>query len=470
MTLNVTEAENVDNVPKKGKTYVQVLVAIVANTTILTYGFQAGWVSPMTKVLQSENSPSGYPLTDYEISWIASAICLAAMFGVSLFTYIVDKYGRRVAVLLTAALQAVSWILKLSSAHIGVLITARLLAGLGAGGCYNVVPMYVREISQDDIRGVLGSFIILFQNIGIMAMFAMGAYLNYYTVLWIVVWVPVLTILLMLKAPESPAFLVKKGKSDEAAKTIAFLRRLDVNDKTIQSEIEFMKNEEATYDSLPKISFKSIYQNKAWWRGCMLNIILMTIRSNSGNMATLNYAPAIMKSAGVTWNPELQTLSFPAVMILASFISMSCVEKFGRKPLIIIAFAVAVVSHIILATTMLVQHQGSSTPGWLPVVAIITFFAVYAGGISPMPYIIMTEMFNFQIRAKVMGGLVTHAWFMSFVELLSFTAIADYLGTYSVVYIYAGLNLVGVIVGFIFLPETKGKTSEQIENDLVKKK
>lgn len=69
-----------------------------------------------------------------------------------------------------------------------------------------------------------------------------------------------------------------------------------------------------------------------------------------------------------------------------------------------------------------------------------------------------------------MGGLVTHAWFMSFVELLSFTAIADYLGTYSVVYIYAGLNLVGVIVGCIFLPETKGKTSEQIENDLVKKK
>ncbi|XP_022814650.1 facilitated trehalose transporter Tret1-like isoform X2 [Spodoptera litura] len=424
----------------------------------------------MTKVLQSENSPSGYPLSDYEISWIASAICLAAMFGVSLFTYIVDKYGRRVAVLLIAAFQALSWILKLSSAHIVVLITARLLAGLGAGGCYNVVPMYVREISQDDIRGVLGSFIILFQNIGTMAMFAMGAYLSYYTILWIIVWVPVLTMILMVKAPESPAFLVKRGKNDEAAKTIAFLRRLDVNDKRIQKEIDFMKNEELTYNSLPKISFKSIYQNKAWLRGCMLNIILMTIRSNSGNLAVLNYAPTIMKSAGVTWNPELQTLSFPAVMILASFISMSCVEKFGRKPLIIISFGVAVVSHIILATTMLVQHQGSSTPGWLPVIAIVTFFAVYAGGISPMPYIIMTEMFNFQIRAKVMGGLVTHAWFMSFVELLSFTAIADFLGTYSVVYIYAGLNLVGVIVSVIFLPETKGKTSEQIENDLVKKK
>ncbi|KAF9407093.1 hypothetical protein HW555_012770 [Spodoptera exigua] len=355
MTLNVIEAENVDNVPKKGKTYVQVLVAIVANTTILTYGFQAGWVSPTTKVLQSENSPSGYPLSDYEISWIASAICLAAMFGVSLFTYIVDKYGRRVAILLTAALQAISWILKLSSAHVGVLIIARLFAGLGAGGCYNVVPMYVREISQDDIRGVLGSFIILFHN-------------------------SVLCLILQ-----------------EAAKTIAFLRRLDVNDKTIQTEIEYMKNQEVTYASLPKLSFKSLYQNKAWRRGFILNIILMTLRSNSGNMAVLNYAPAILKSAGVTWNPELQMLSFPAVMILASFISMSCVEKFGRKPIITISFAVAVLSHIILATTMLIQHQGGSTPGWLPVLAIVTFFAFFAGGISPMPYIIMTEMFNFQV-------------------------------------------------------------------------
>ena len=75
-----------------------------------------------------------------------------------------------------------------------------------------MVPMYVREISQDDIRGVLGSFIILFQNIGILAMFAMGAYLDYYTVLWIVVWVPVLNFVMMIRAPESPAFLVKRGR------------------------------------------------------------------------------------------------------------------------------------------------------------------------------------------------------------------------------------------------------------------
>ncbi|KAJ8730922.1 hypothetical protein PYW08_002335 [Mythimna loreyi] len=454
---------------EKGNACMQWLVAMLANTTLLTYGFQAGWVSPMTKVLQSADSPAGYPLSDYEISWIASALCIAATFGVSLFAYIVDRFGRKVAVLIMAVLQALCWIMKLSSANIAVLIMARLCGGLSAGGCYNVVPMYVREISQDDIRGVLGSFIILFQNIGILAMFAMGAYFDYYTVLWIVVWVPVLTFVMMLKAPESPAFLVKKGKVDEAASTIAFLRRLAVDDKVIQNEIDYMKNQELTYNSLPKVSFKTIFQNKAWRRGCILNVILVTFQTNSGNFATLTYSPAILKSAGVTWNPELQTLSFPAVMILASFISMSCVEKFGRKPLISIAFAVAVLSHAVLGTTMLLQHQGGSTPGWMPVIAIITYVAVYAGGISPMPYIIMAEMFNFQIRAKVMGCLVTQAWFMSFVQLAAFTAVANFLGTHTVVYCYAGINLCGALVSLVFLPETKGKTAEQIEMDLLGK-
>ncbi|PZC85112.1 hypothetical protein B5X24_HaOG202876 [Helicoverpa armigera] len=460
-------AVEVDSVcGKKGNAFMQWLVAMLANTTLLTYGFQAGWVSPMTKVLQSDASPAGYTLSDYEISWIASALCMSATFGVPLFAYIVDTYGRKVAIIIMAALQAVCWIMKLSSANLLVLIIARLCGGLSAGGCYNVVPMYVREISRDDIRGVLGSFIILFQNIGILTMFAMGLYLDYYTVLWIVVWVPVMTIVFMIKAPESPAFLFKKGRIEEAASTIAFLRRLDVNDKEIQNEIDYMRNEELTYNSLPKVSFLSILKNKAWRRGFLLIMLLVTLQTNSGNFATLTYSPAILKSAGVTWNPELQTLSFPAVMILGSFISMSCVEKFGRKPLISIAFAGAVLAHVVLGTTMLIQNQGGSTPGWIPVVAIVTYVFVYAGGISPMPYIIMAEMFNFQIRAKVMGCLVTHAWFMSFLNLASFTGLANLLGTHSVVYCYAGINLLGAFVSLVFLPETKGKTAEQIEVDL----
>ena len=92
------------------------------------------------------------------------------------------------------------------------MIIARLFSGLAAGGCFNVAPIYVKEISQDDIRGILGTFTQLLQTTGILVMYILGAYLDYYTVIMIVMGVPILVALLLLKAPESPAYLVKRGK------------------------------------------------------------------------------------------------------------------------------------------------------------------------------------------------------------------------------------------------------------------
>lgn len=105
-----------------------------------------------------------------------------------------------------------SWLLKLSSANMTTIIIARIFCGLSAGGCFAVVPMYVKEISQDNIRGQLGSLLIMFQNIGVLIMFILGAYLGYFTTLYSVIWLPFLTFLILLKTPESPAYVLKIGK------------------------------------------------------------------------------------------------------------------------------------------------------------------------------------------------------------------------------------------------------------------
>lgn len=106
------------------------------------------------------------------------------------------------------------WIINIFSSTTTSLLIGRFFAGLSAGGCYNVIPTYVREISQDNIRGILGSLLVLMQNTGYLIMFAIGFYLNYYVVLWISVWIPITTTVAMLFAPEAPAFLVKKGLTD----------------------------------------------------------------------------------------------------------------------------------------------------------------------------------------------------------------------------------------------------------------
>ncbi|KOB70431.1 Sugar transporter 4 [Operophtera brumata] len=436
----------------KEHTYVQWMVAILANTTLLTYGLQSGWISPMTKVLQADVSPLDSPLSDTEISWIASTMCLSAVFGVSMYAFIADTYGRRVGIIAIAIPQALCWILKLFTTSTTGLIIARICCGIPAGGCFNLIPMYVKEISQDNIRGLLGSLMILMQNIGILTMYAMGSYLEYHTVLWIVLGIPILTVVLMLKAPESPAYLVKVGKTDEAAATIAFLRGLDVDDKSIQNEISYMSNDDLYYKSLPKISYLSILKNKPWRHAFLLSIAMISVGSINGNFAILTYASTILASSGVTFSPELQTLSFPAVMILGSFISMCCVEKVGRRIILAVAHMVTVLALVCLASTQLVLDQGTHVPGWLPVLAIVMSLCAYSAG----------------IRAKALGFIVTYAWLMSFVQLSLFAWARSALGAQAAFYGFAAVNLLGVMVAWC-LPETRGKTVDEIEVELRKK-
>lgn len=105
-----------------------------------------------------------------------------------------------------------AWIFSIYPANYASLLVARFFCGLGGGGCFHIVPMYVKEISQESIRGTLGTIMTVFQNVGTLLMYALGGYLDYYTALYIVAGIPAVNILLLSKAPESPSFLVKVGK------------------------------------------------------------------------------------------------------------------------------------------------------------------------------------------------------------------------------------------------------------------
>ncbi|XP_026750502.2 facilitated trehalose transporter Tret1-like [Galleria mellonella] len=448
---------------KQGTTHMQWIIAILVNTTTLTYGIQAAWISPTTKVLQSETSlVVDQPISDASWTLIASTMPLMAVFGVPICSYLADKYGRKMGILAIAVTQALCWIIKIVTTSVPGLLIARICAGVAAGGCFCITPMYVKELSQDNIRGLLVSLMGLSQNLGFFLMYAMGAFLDYYTLLWIVVWLPLVLIALLIKIPESPAFLIKSEKYEAAASTIAFFRGLNPEDKEVVYEIDCMKNENIYFKSLPDISLISILKNKPWRKGLLLLLLVFTFQAGNGCFAIITYASSILVSSGVTISPDIQTLSIPAVMIIGSVFSIACVERVGRKVLLVTTFGITVASFLCLASIMLVQHQGGSVPGWLCVIAIVAAVWAYAAGVAPIPNVIMSEMFNFQIRAKMLGCIVTYGWFISFVQLIAFTPISNVLGTYGTFYCFAGINLLGIFVTLVLMPETKGKTVEEI--------
>ncbi|CAH0717982.1 unnamed protein product, partial [Brenthis ino] len=449
---------------KSGHTYRQWMFAITANFTILVYGLESGWISPITSLLQSEDSPVGYPLTDSQLSWIASVLGLTATFGVVTYSYVADKYGRKISVVVIAMLEAISWVIRLSYTSFPLLILARIFAGLAAGGCYTITTIYVKEISQEDLAGILGTLPILTHTTGIFLMYVMGAYMDYTVVIITALVVPILTIITMTKAPESPAFLVKQNKIEKAKETVAYLRGLDKDHDIVERVIDDLIKEEVRFKSLPTITFINILKNNSWRRGFILIMFLFTCYEVNGAFVIVTFATKMLTSTGIQFDvsPEVQSLSFPLVMIIASLGLTSCVERCGRKPLLIGTYGITALAMFALAIMIVFQERYGNVPAWMPAVALILSVAMCSGGVSPLTFIITTEMLNFHIRATVMGVVVTYAWFLTSIAQITYTPMANSMGEFAPYVFYGCGNLAAVFFVAFFLPETRGKTEEEI--------
>ncbi|CAH2097891.1 unnamed protein product [Euphydryas editha] len=398
---------------KRGHTYYQWIFSLLAGCTHLVYGLECGWISPTATKLQADNSPSGYPLSDEEIAWIASCMSIAATCVVILYSYTSDRYGRKINIIIIAFLGALAWVIRIFDNSFICLILARVCAGIAAGGCYNVVLMYIKEISQDDMRGILCTLTTIFQSVGIFVMYLIGAYLDYYSVIYVIVCISIMTMLGMMLAPESPEILIKEGKIDKAMKTVAFMRGLDEHDQTVQTVVETMMKEAAEFKSMPDLNILSILKNKIWRRGFVLIMITFTFSEMNGAFAIITFASTILTSTGSEFviSPELLSLSFPVVMVLGSLTVASCIERYGRKPLLIGAYVVSCCCMFGIVIIIIIQKEAGGVPGWIPVVLMMLIVAMFSGGVCPVTFVILTEMFNFQIRAKLMSLVVTYFYY-----------------------------------------------------------
>ncbi|CAG4939765.1 unnamed protein product [Colias eurytheme] len=450
-----------------GHTYWQWIFSLIASMGFMIYGLEAAWISPTTKKLQAADSPLGAPVTNQEISLLASINCLSSALVVPIFAILADRFGRKWVVFSITIPAILSIVLRIMLPNIIALSIARAAAGISASGAFAVTPVYIRELSQNNLIGVLGSVSVLLQNLGFLIMYLIGAYFEYFTVLWIYLAFPLAMGVLMLKAPESPAFLVKRGKIDEASRAVAFLRGLKTDDKEVKSEIEYMQNQQETFRNLPTVDLKAIFKDKAWRRGLILMLSVFTIYAWNGAFAILSYASAILESTGNNFgiSPELQSLSFPIVMIIASFAFTSIAEKFDRKPLLIGAYLISAIALAGLGIALLIQSYGYTIPGWLPISCMMIAVALYAAGVRTLPFIITTEMFNFQARAKVMGCICIYAWLSVAIQLFTYTAITDTFGIHTTFIFFGFLNVLGALITCL-IPETRGKTDEMIRDEL----
>ncbi|XP_050668169.1 facilitated trehalose transporter Tret1-like [Leptidea sinapis] len=448
----------------------QIMVAALMLLPVFSYGTAVGWISPMGPRLMSKDTPAREPVHQDVVSWMASVVYIVGVPAVFIFGYIVDNFGRKVALMLTSLSMAICWGLKLYSTETWALITARAIIGLGVSGSYVVTPLYIKEISEDSIRGTLGSLVVLSQNFGNLVVYIIGEYLSYQATLWICLSVPLIHLLVFAAMPETPSYLLKTGKVEEARDVLAWLRCRQVTDASVESELQLLLIElEQTKSGKFFTVLKSIVSDSSTFHAFRITLTITVARELCGCLAVLHFASLIFSQASGSWvlSPNQQAAMLGVVQLIGSCTASTLVERAGRKPLL---GTTCLVSSIALTALGTWFYVGSGTAAWVPVLALCLCIYCDAAGLQPVPFVVMTEMFSFQHRGTVTSIVIAFACALVSLELRVFQPIASYFGLYLIFWIFAGVCIVSTIYIFWCVPETKMKSIEEIYAQLGKKK
>lgn len=452
----------------------QIICAVLINLPVFAYGACIGWMSPMSLLLQSKDSPRGIPLTDYEISWIAAAPYLTCIPADYLVAILSDKFGRKLTLFFISAISFACWTIKLASMEVWAFILARALFGLTMAGAYVTCPLYTKEISSANVRGMLGTLVILFHTTGNLFLYVIGDILSYRTILWICLMLPTLHLVLFIMMPESPSYLIKKGNTEEAIRSMAWLRCRKEDDPKVISEVNQIKKEQIKDEDSNRFVIKAILQDKILIRAFIIAMVLALAREVCGSIPVLNFAGEIFlkssEGSGIVLTPNQQAMTLGAVQVLGASMASFPVEKAGRKPLFIATAFVSGLSMCALASWYVARDYNVFAPPWLPVVALCLCIFCDALGLQPVSVIVIGEIFSFKYRGSVMGITMSAASIAAFLQTLFFKPLVNAVGAHVAFYFYGAVCLCTTIYVFFYVPETKQRILEEIYEDLKTKK
>ncbi|CAM5105653.1 unnamed protein product [Natator depressus] len=407
-------------------------------------------------------------------SLTVSMFPLGGFFGSLMVGPLVNQCGRKGTLLINNIFSIVPAILMGTSKvakTFEVIILSRIIVGICAGLSSNVVPMYLGEMSPKNLRGAVGVMPQLFITIGILVAQILGltnilGNLEGWPVLLGLTGIPALLELLLLPFfPESPRYLlIQKGNEEQARQALKRLRGWD----DVDDEIEEMHQEDQSEKLEGRLSVFNLCTFQALRWQLISIIVMMMGQQLSGVNAIFYYTDKIFESAGVNKNDvQYVTVGIGAVNVFMTCVAVFIIESLGRRLLLLAGFGICCISCAILTMALNLQ----ATVSWmqyLSIACVIAYIIGHAIGASPIPSVMITEMFLQSSRpaAFMVGGSVH--WLCNFTVGLVFLYMVEGLGAYCFL-VFCAICLVTVIYIFIIVPETKGKTFMEINQSMAKR-
>lgn len=424
-----------------------ILVSAVAGLAGLLFGYQTAVVAGALDFVTRE-----FALSVMAQQVVVASILVGAFVGASLSGKLADRFGQKPTLLGTALIFIMGAIGCSQAGSYAWLVVARGLLGLAVGSASAIAPLYVSETAPPQWRGALVSMVQLAVTVGILisylvsyaftssgnwrAMFALGA-------------VPAVVLLLgMLALPESPRWLLLKGRRDEALRAFA---RLGL-------PVEEGGPSEEPGGTLAELLSPTIRPVVVVAAGLFL------FQNLSGIDGILYYAPELFKQVGFDGQKAaiLATAGVGTINVLATIVAMGLVDRLGRRPLLLGGLVVMVASLAVFAYTL---GKGESAPG-LAVGCLAVYVAAFALSLGPLPYVMMAELFPLNVRSLGMSVASATSWGTNIVVSLTFLTLLQLLGSSRLFWVYGGICAVALVFSVLMVPETRGCSLEEIEAHL----
>ncbi|KRT86652.1 membrane transporter [Oryctes borbonicus] len=438
-----------------------------ADLVALTTGIMLAWSSPILEKLSSsgDENPLASPITASEKSWIGSLLALGAALGPFPFAYIQDKFGRKYALLVVAIPFIIACLMSAFATHVSMFIVLRVIAGISVAGVFTVLPTYIAEVSDSAVRGMLGSSMNNFLCFGLVISYCIGPYLP---IMWfniIAAIFPVtFLVLFFMFIPDSPYFLMGKDRN-QAESALAFLRSKPVSEvqtelKEIERSVEESKANAAT--------FMDIFKSKGTTKALIISVLLCVFQQLSGINIVLFYAQTIFEASGTVMESTIPPMIIGAVQFLSSFVTPILVDVLGRKVLLLGSAVGMVISEAALGVYFFLKNDGTDVDAisFLPILTLVIYIISYNCGFGPLPWTVMAELFPSNIKSAAASFTVFCCWFVSFILTYFFDSVSEAIGMGGSFWIFAGFTVVAFIFTLVYVPETKGRSFQEIQSIL----
>ena len=447
------------------------LITAVSALGGLLFGYDTGVINGAQFYLSKY-----FLLTDGMKGWVVSSALIGCLFGAIAAGPLSIKLGRKQSLIISAILFSISafgsGLPELFPQTVSTLVFFRILGGLGIGIASMNAPMYIAEIAPSDIRGkmvtyyqlaiVIGFFIVFLATyfIGNNLSEADNIKFGWRRMFWSELIPSALFLILLFFVPKSPRWLVLKGKEKEALEVLSKIHQESQASKELQ-EIKSSLSKDNT-------EVKTNYLSKAIIGIIAIGTALSVLQQFTGINAVLYYGADIFEKALGFGKEDIlvQQILLAFVNLIFTFVAMFTVDKFGRKPLLYIGSVGMIIGFLLLGISL--QQQ---SVGIISLLGVLIFIGSFALSMGPVVWVLLSEMFPNKIRSVAMSVAVAAQWAANALVSQSFPVVMgsdlnnDSPWNGSLPYfIFIAFILIIVYVTYKYIPETKGKSLEEIEN------